>query len=323
MTPPPDAKTCRDHNAAALFERAFRPLYPPALQPQLDKLRTSPGAPCDDPAVLGRIDQIADAFREIAPDVLGLPADALDDTDASIHCLGAVLTKERRDELLARTSDDEPVPMLATVVIHGTLYVARCIVRNHRGRWRIRTPLWESTIALSSAMGDAELAIFQWWLKSLSDPEVERLPLGARYRQYVEIPCFDAQSLPVVAPADRTIPRIACPTFAQLFRHLKAHVPEIREPGPHFPSADRFAQLKLEWVDFLWLGDGRMLLMHGPGRLGGAHLFWMDRQGFVKAAYYPADAAPTHLIRLENGRLRVIVSVERSTRVHEMPWWGL
>jgi len=60
--------------------------------------------------------------------------------------------------------------------------VGRCVVRNHQGVWRVRRPFVGEFGASSFAAGDADLAIFQWWLKSLSDPEIDRTTLGDRYR---------------------------------------------------------------------------------------------------------------------------------------------
>ena len=45
-----------------------------------------------------------------------------------------------------------------------------------------------------------------WWLKALSDEEIARPSLGDRYRTHVEVPTFDAASLPVIAPPERRVP---------------------------------------------------------------------------------------------------------------------
>jgi len=33
------------------------------------------------------------------------------------------------------------------------------------------------------------MSVFQWWLKSLSDDEVDQRPLGDRYHRYIESAC--------------------------------------------------------------------------------------------------------------------------------------
>ena len=309
-------------SSAHLFERAFLPLYPPSLQARLTELRSEQPEPCDHDPALARIDEIADAFAAMAPDALGLLPKAIDGSDVSVHKIGAALTRDKRDALLAANSAQTPsLPLLSLVVIHGTLYLGRCIVRNHAGRWLVRQPLWESTVLLDTQLGSCEIALFQWWLKSLADEQIDRLPLGARYRNHVEVPCLDPETLPVVS-APVPIPRIGYPSREQLAAHLAQHAPSIQGLGDDFPSPERFAELQLDWVNFLWLGEGRLLLLHAPGHHGGTHLFWLNQHGFQKAAFFPSDAAPTHIVRVEGPWLRVIVSISRTTRTHEMPWWG-
>jgi hypothetical protein len=177
-------------SAQALFERVFWPLYPEEVRRDLKAARESFVNPANDCGVTELIDEIAEAFKHLAPSILGLKGADLDDTDASVHKLGGALTRENRDRLLReQTVGRHRTPLLAMIAIHGTLYVARCIASNHQGQWLVRTPLWESTVRVQGPLGDAELAVFQWWLKSLSDEEVDRRPLGDRYRRYVEVPC--------------------------------------------------------------------------------------------------------------------------------------
>ena len=307
-----------------IFSELFAPLYPPETLARLDDLRSASVEPCTDAAILARIDEIADAFRHLAPPLLSQTEGVLDGSDASVHVLGAALTRERRDLLVDKPTPGVPgMPLLASLVIHGALYVGRCVVNNHAGRWILRQPLWESTVRLDTKIGTCDVAPFSWWLKSLSDEEIDRQQLGPRYRQHVEIPCFDADALPVIVGATERIPRLSFPAYVQLFQHLEAHAPGIRGPGDDFPTAERFGEFKLAWVDFEWLGGGRLLLMHGPGQHGGAHLFWMNSLGFLKSAYYPADRAPNHRVQVEGNVLRVVVSIDGTTRRHEMPWWGM
>jgi hypothetical protein len=181
-------------------------------------------------------------------------------------------------------------------------------------------------VRLSSRAGEAELAVFHWWLKSLADDALDaslptRTTLADRYRTHVEIPCAKPEALPVLASPERKIPRLAKVRYDTLFKHLRAHLPEVRDLGDHFPSPERFDQYGFAWLDFLLVGGGRMLLVHGPGE-GGVHLFWIDASGYQKSAHIPADKFPTHVLKVEGEKLVVVFSVEKKQQVHEMLWWG-
>ena len=312
------------NDAKALFERVFWPLYPEDVRADLQAARESCENAANDCGLTELIEEIAEAFKQLAPSILGLPQSALDDSDESVHRLGAALTRARRDRLLLeQTVGRNRTPLLAMIAIHGTLYVGRCIVKNHCGQWLVRRPLWESTVRLHSALGQAELSVFQWWLKSLSDEEVDRAPLGDRYRTYVQEPCFHSEALPVLATSPARIPRLKHPQIPDLLRHLQAHAPAIRQLGSDFPTPERFAQMQFAWLDFIWVGAGRMLLLHGPSTNKGLHLLWLNADGFVKSAFYQADDVPSHKVKLQGEFLRVILSMQQQLKVHEMPWWGL
>jgi hypothetical protein len=209
-----------------------------------------------------------------------------------------------------------------TFVTHGVLYVGACVARIHGGEWQVRRPLWESLVRLTSRAGTGDLAVFQWWLKSLSDEEIDKGRLADRYRTHVEVPTFDPEGVPVFVPSDRRLPRLAKVRYDLLYKHLRAHLPELRSVGDDFPSPERFEEMGFKWLDFVVLGGGRMVLIHGPTDRG-VHLFWMDAGGFVKQAYYPADSFPAHVVQTEGDKLRVHVSIQGSPRVHEMLWWGM
>ncbi|APR85649.1 Hypothetical protein A7982_10998 [Minicystis rosea] len=306
--------------AERLFDRYFLPLYPPEARAALARARATDANPGQNPAIFARLDEAAEIFAHLAPKALGVPDLALDFTDASVHRLGPLLTKERRDAWIATPSAGEP-PMLVTMVTHGALYVAACIVRAHGGVWQARQPLWESMVRLDSPAGTADLAVFHWWLKALSDEEIEKGRLVDRYRTHVEVPTFDASKLRVIAPPDRRLPRLSKVRYDLLYKHLRAHLPEMRDVGADFPSPERFEEIKFKHLDFALLGGGRMLLMHGPAEQG-LHLFWLDADGFVKGAYYPADSFPAPVVQVEGDKLRVILSVQKREQVHEMLWWG-
>jgi hypothetical protein len=310
--------------AQTLFKQVFWPLYPPDIRADLEAARDSFVNPANDCGLTELIEEIAEAFKHLAPSMLGIPDRALDDSDASIHRLGAALTRDRRDRLLNElTIGKTRTPLLAMIVIHGTLYVARCIVRNHGGQWLVRRPLWESSVRLRSALGEAELSVFQWWLKSLSDDEVDRCPLGDRYRTYVEVPCFDGQSMPVLGDPRRPIPKLSRPRYDQVIKHLQQHAPAIQSPGPDFPPPDRFASMKLSSLEFRWVGGGRMLLAHGPAPSHGVHLFWLNGDGFLKAAFYPSERPSNYDLTTDGAVLRIALPGKNEPSVHEMPWWGL
>ncbi|HRI70862.1 MAG TPA: hypothetical protein PK156_41800 [Polyangium sp.] len=306
--------------AELLFTKYFQAHYPPDIRFDLQKARTEDANPGSNPHIFQQIDEIADTFAHLAPQALDAPDLVLDRSDASVHRLGARITREKRDGWLGQKSSKDP-SFLVQFVTHGALYVGACVVKNHGGVWRVRRPLWESVVRLESAAGTGDLSMFSWWLKALSDAEIDENRLGDRYRTHVEVPTFDATKLSVIAPPDRRLPKLTKVRYDLLYKHLRAHLPELRSVGDDFPSPERFAEMSFKWLDFVWLGGGKMLLMHGPTQEG-VHLFWLDAQGFVKSAFYPADAFPAHIVETEGDKLRVLVSIGGSMRVHEMLWWG-
>jgi hypothetical protein len=288
--------------AESLFQEIFLPMYPPGID--LAAARTTDANPGKNPSIVQHLVEAAEIFAgKRIVDV------ELDFSDASVHRLGAALTAEKRDQLIAEEE-------LFNVVIHGAAYVGECIVRNHGGAWGVRRPLWESVVRLVSPMGEADLAVFHWWLKSLADGGQS---LGARYRAHVEIPRGPGE-LPVIT-ADRKLPRIAQVKYDVLYKYLKAHLPELKDLGKDFPSPERFAAYKFKWLEPTLVGGGRMLLLFGPGE-GGAHLIWLDKNGFVKAAHYPADGFPEPKLKVDGDKLQIVTSIDQKLVVHETMWWG-
>jgi hypothetical protein len=306
--------------AERIFERFFLPLYPPDAQRDLSLARRTDANPAGNPQIFGRLDEAAEVFAHLAPEALGAPDLALDFSDASMHRLAPLLTRERRDAWIAARPDDGP-PLLVTMVTHGALYTAACVVRSHGGAWQARQPLWESLVRLESAAGTADLAVFHWWLKALADDEIDTGRLADRYRTHVEVPTFDASGLRVIAPADRRLPRLAKVRYDLLYKHLRAHLPELRDVGADFPSPERFDELGFTHLDFLLVGGGRMLLLHGPAEHG-FHLYWLTLDGFAKAAYFPADRFPAPVVQVDGDKLRILLAVQKREEVHEMLWWG-
>jgi hypothetical protein len=297
--------------AEQLFRQHFHESYPPGAD--LARLRTTDANPGKNPGIFAKLEAIADTFAAMAPRALDVPELLLDRSDASVHRLGALLTRARRDALLA---SGDIVPL----VTHGAVYLGACVVASHGGRWLVRSPLWESLVELSSRAGIAQLAPFQWWLKSLADPEIDEPRLADRYRLHVEVPTATPETLPVIT-TPRSLPRLKHPRYDTLVKYLQKHLPELRGVGADFPTPDKLTNMAFHWLDFLLIGGGRMLLLHGPTDAG-VHLFWLDHTGFASAAYFPADAAPEHTLAVEGDRLIVTVPVFGEAQRHELLWWG-
>lgn len=296
------------------------PLYPSDSLADLAKARSTDANPAQNPGVFAQLDDIAETFARLAPAAFDEPSLVLDYSDVSVHKLGVLLTEEVRDRWIAAPSDGPS--MLAQVVIHGAVYVGACIVRSRGATWLVRRPLWESLVRLTSPAGTADLAVFQWWLKALSDDEIGKGRLLDRYRTHVEVPTWDVSSLRVIAPADRKLPRLAKVRYDLLYKHLKAHLPELKTVGDDFPSPERFEQYGFSSLDLHLVGGGRMLLLAGPTKEG-LHLFWLDADGFQKAAFFPADPFPAPMVKVDGDKLLILTSASGRQERHEMLWWGV
>jgi hypothetical protein len=302
-----------------LFDKYFLPFYPADARKDLRAARAADANPAQNPTILSQIDEIAHIFAELAPRAFGRTDLALDFTDASVHRLGMLLTREVRDTWFVAAGGGPR--MIVQVAIHGALYVGACIVRSHGGKWQVRNPLWESLVRLESKAGTADLAVFQWWLKALSDEEIGKGRLVDRYRTHVEVPTFDASSLPVIADGARNIPRLVKVRYDLLYKHLKAHLPELKTVGDDFPSPERFEEYNFSSLDFHLVGGGRTLLLAGAAK-DGLHLFWLDATGFQKSAYFPADSFPAPMVKVDGEKLIVLLSRDGKQETHEMLWWG-
>jgi hypothetical protein len=326
-------------SAASLFETYFAPLYPDDARSDLASARSTDVNPAKNASLFAHVEEAATLFAHMAPKTFGGEALSLDRSDASVHRLSRALTRERRDAWGREGAVGSPSSELFNVVVHGSAYVGACIAQNHGGSWSLRRPLWESVVTLESRAGRADLAIFQWWLKSLADPALENavgvLTLADRYRAYVEIPCARPEELPVLAEP-RVLPRLAKVRYDTLYKHLRAHLPELRDVGEDFPGPERFEAYGFRALEFLLLGGGRMLLLWGTNA-DGIHLFWLGAAGFEKAAFFPGDAFPAPIVRLEpsfkNASIRpasspegekiiVLTHYEGKALRHELLWWG-
>ena len=321
-------------DAEELFTRWFLPLYPPDARADLARARAADANPGGNPAFLAHLDEAAERFVANAPALFGADL-GLDGSDASVHRLSAALTAERRDRWAALGAAGTAENALFNVVVHGAAYVGACVVARHRGVWSVRRPLWESVVRLKSQAGEADLAVFHWWLKSLAD-DVVGLPaepasteagwtggatLADRYRAHVEIPCTEPSELPVVVATARSLPRLLKPSYDLLHKYVRAHLPELRDLGKDFPSPERFTAFAFRWVDFHLLGGGRLVLMAAASAQG-LHLFWLGAQGFEKSVFFACDAFPDPVVRVEADRVRAMTSDEGEAREHEMLWWG-
>ena len=308
-------------SADALFRAYFLPLYPPDAQADLAAARATDANPALNPAIFAHLDEAATLFARQAPALLE-PSVGLDFTDASVHRLSAALTRERRDRWAANGAAGSPESELFNVVVHGAAYLGACVVRSHGGAWSARRPLWESVVHLRSRAGEADLAVFHWWLKALADEDFERgITLADRYRAHVENPTARPELLPVIAPPDRRLPRLMKPRYDTLNKWLRAHLPELRDLGEHFPSPERFAELDFASLEFALVGGGRMLVMSGANAHG-LHLFWLTTSGFEKSAFFPGDAFPEPKALMEGETIRAVVSIQGKQVVHEVLWWG-
>jgi hypothetical protein len=308
-------------SADALFRAFFWPLYPPDVQDDLAKARATDANPAKNPAIFAHLEDAARVFVERAPHLFG-EALNLDYSDASVHRLSAALTRDRRDRWAGSGAVGAPENELFNVIVHGAAYVGACVVRSHGGTWSARRPLWESVVRLVSRAGEADLAIFHWWIKSLADEGFDRgVLLADRYRAHVENPTARPEELPILAPPDRRLPRLVKPRYDTFYKWLKAHLPELRDVGEAFPSPERFEELAFASLDFALVGGGRMLLASGANAHG-LHLYWLTADGFEKGAFFPADAFPEPKVRVEGDTIRAILSVDGKQVVHELLWWG-
>lgn len=309
----------RSVNATDLLVQFFLPLYPPDARADLTRARTRDANPAKNPSIPAHLDEASDRFAKNARVLFGSDL-GLDRSDASVHRLSAALTRDRRDAWAAQGAAGTSENLLFNTTVHGSAYVGSCVVARHGGSWGVRRPLWESVVQLRSRAGEAELAIFHWWLKSLAD-DAQGTSLADRYRAHVEMPCARPDDLPVIASGDQSMPRLKAPRYDLLHKYLRVHLPEMRDLGEHFPTPERFEAFSFRWMDFYLLGGGRMLLMAAASP-GGLHLMWLSAMGFEKSAFYACDPFPDPVVRVSSDRVTAIASESGSPRIHEMLWWG-
>jgi hypothetical protein len=306
-------------DAEELFLRWFLPVYPPDARADLTRARRVDANAGRNPSILAHLDEAADTFVQGARSLFDADL-RLDRSDASVHRLSAELTRARRDAWAAHGVPGRADNQLFNVVVHGAAYVGACVVANHDADWSVRRPLWESIVRLRSRAGEAELAIFHWWLKSLAD-DPQGATLADRYRTHVEVPCARPEERVVLVPDARALPRLVRPHYDTLHKYLRAHLPEVRDLGAAFPAPERFAAYAFRWLDFHRVGGGRMVLLAGASAHG-LVLIWLSASGFEKSAFFACDAFPDPVVRVEGDRVIAMTSEAGAARVHEMLWWG-
>ena len=308
--------------AESLFREWFLPLYPEDARSDLGRARSEDANPAQNLTVLEHLGEAAAVFAANAPVALGLPAEqlGLDYSDASVHRLSAALTVAQRDRLLAMGEKGTADNALFNLVVHGASYVGACVVKSHGGIWAVRRPLWESLVYLSSHLGQGELPVFHWWLKSLADDATTTL--ADRYRTHVEVPRQKPEDLPVLADAQRKLPRLKRPRYDAFYKYIRAHLPELRDVGEDFPSPERFEELRFEHLSFTMVGGGRMVIVHGHNEHG-LHAFWMSKAGFEKSAFWPCDKFPEPILRpVGEDKIEILLSQDKQVRSFELLWWG-
>ncbi len=309
--------------AQSLFNDYFLPLYPAEAAANLVAARANDANPAKNRAIFAQLTDAARVFVDSSAGVLGKNLE-LDFSPASVHRLGAAVTRTRRDAWM-QADAGSPKSELFNVVVHGSAYVGECVVRAG-GTWRARNPLWESVVRLQSRSGDGELAVFHWWLKSLDDDAFDasgapRFGLAERFRTHVEI-ANGPGDLPMLAESSRALPKISKGVrYDVLHKYLVAHLPELRDLGADFPSPERFAAYAFEWLDFRLVGEGRMLVMFGKGE-GGLHVFWLGKDGFHKSALFASDASFEPSVESSGELLRMHVSHDGVASDREVMWWG-
>jgi hypothetical protein len=310
------------HTADSLFREYFFPLYPEDAKDDLARIRATDANPANNPNVLHHLDEAAALFASMAPSVLGMRDEelALDFSDASIHRLAHALTPARRDALLATGSKGTADNVLFNFVVHGAAYLGSCVVRNHAGVWRVRRPLWESCVGLKSHLGEGDLPVFHWWLKSLADDASGSI--ADRYRTLVEVPRQRPDALAVFVAEDRKLPRLKRPRYDAFYKYIRAHLPELRDVGHDFPSPERFEEFRFEYLSFLVVGGGRMVIVYGLNEHG-LHAMWMSKSGFEKSAFWPCDKFPEPILRhAGDSKIEVLLSEATVVRSFELLWWG-
>jgi hypothetical protein len=304
------------HSADDIFQQYLLPLYPDDSRADLARARTTDANPSRNPSILAHIDEAASRFQSLMGKELGI---ALDGTDASVHRLGAALTSERRAQWLgAKGTAESP---LVNFLVHGSLYVGRCAVRNHGGEWCVRRPLWETLVFLKSGVGELHMPPLHWLLKSLSDEELGRATLGDRYRMYVEEPGFDWMGLPVLAVQGKAPVRLKSGKYDVFYKYIKAHLAELRDLGPEFPTPERFDELRIQWLDAHWVGGGRLCLLVLLGATG-LHLYWLDAAGFRKGMYIACESFPEPRVKLAGEKVEIVSSQNGRVVTQEFMWWG-
>ena len=219
----------------------------PTLAPTWPRPAPTDANPAGNPTIFAHLDEAADVFARQAPALFGAPGRARlhgrerPSLERGADARARAIVGRRRGPRGRRENQ------LFNVIVHGAAYVGACVVRAHGGRLERSSPaLGERRPAQSHAPARRELAVFHWWLKSLADDGFDRgVTLADRYRAHVENPTATPESLPVIAPADRRLPRLVKPRYDTLYKWLRAHLPELRDVGRALPVTRAFRRARL------------------------------------------------------------------------------
>lgn len=273
--------------AEGLFARWFWPHYPPEALADLAGARARDANPGGNPRFPRALAETAEVFVGMAPELLGV---SLTMDDHGVDTLARSLDRAWRDRILAAGAPWDPGNPFFNAVVHAAAFVGECCVRAHGGRWSARNPLWESLV---ERRGGGSIAPFHWLLKALADDAVDSGTLAWRWQVHVVLADAVPEVLPRIASEARP-PQLKAPTYDLLVKHLRRHLPELRDLGGAFPSPALFTQRAYRALSFEPMHDGRVLCLHGQQGAGGDHphavdLLWLTASGLHHEDTVPSD----------------------------------
>ena len=122
--------------AESLFVDYFLPLYPKEAARDLALARATDANPSKNRGIFAQLTDAARVFIEASRELFGADL-GLDFTPASVHRLGAAITRARRDGWMSSGAKGSSDSQLFNVVVHGAAYVGECVVRSG-GAWSAR-----------------------------------------------------------------------------------------------------------------------------------------------------------------------------------------
>lgn len=302
--------------AESLLNDWFWPHYPEDVRRDPFLHRDVDANPGGNPHLAETLSEAAALFADNAGGLLGQKL-TLD--DAGVGALARALTRERRDDWIARSDPKDPDNLFLNAVLHASAFVGEVAVRAHGGRWSLRRPMWESLVLRP---GGGSFSPFHWMLKSLADDAIDAAPLAVRWRLHVEMATLDVDALPVIA-APRKLPSIKEPTYDLLVKYLHQHLPSLKDVGEGFPSPADFTARRYPTLGFALLHGGRALAMHGQTRgeegVDRVEVMWLTAAGFDHADILPTDAGVAHFARaVTDDTLEVTTAFRGKPNTHRL-----